>query len=114
MIWRFRCLCRILQGLKKANLCDLRRDSRLQTDADFLIEYFEDLFRGAPTKQIAMHLETSDSFATSGGRTQIERRTLDRVVFSRTSLDLDDMLNLKALRQITSKMQGIIANVPDS
>ena len=70
------------------------RGSRNQSNADFLVEYFQNFFARAALKELTVHLQALDSLATTFRRPELERCVLGGIVLSGFCELLDDMFNL--------------------
>jgi len=67
---------------------------RDEPDADFLVEYFQNLFARAALDQFAVKLQALYCLTTPDSDTQIQRLVLSRVILTRLRLRDDDVLDL--------------------
>lgn len=68
--------------------------SPLQTNADLLIENFENILRSASLEQVAVHLETRYRLSATPCGPQVHVNSFHRVVLSGTRPGGDDVLDL--------------------
>jgi len=67
---------------------------RDESNADFLVEYFQNLLARAALNQFAVKLQALDCFTTSDSDTQIQWLVLSRVILTRLRLRDDDVFDL--------------------
>jgi hypothetical protein len=70
------------------------KNPRDEPDADFLVEYFQNLLARAALDQFAVKFQTLDRLTTPDRDTQIQRLVLSRVILTRLRLCDDDVLDL--------------------
>jgi len=80
------------------NVLAKARSLRDKPNANFLVEYFQDLPARAALNQFTVKFQALNCLAAPDRDTQIQHLVLSRVIFARLCLRDDDMLNLR-LRQ---------------
>lgn len=67
---------------------------RNEPNADFLVEYFQNLLARAALDQLAVKFQALDCLTTPDSDTQIQRLVLSRVILTRLRLRDDDVFDL--------------------
>jgi hypothetical protein len=84
---------------------------RDETDANFLIENFQDLLTRATLHQFAVKLQTLDCFATPNTGTQIQRLVFRGVILAELRLRDDNMFNLRSRQGRSSRGVGLATDL---
>lgn len=89
------------------------KNLRDESDADFLVEYFQNLLARAALDQFAVKFETLDCLTAPDRNTQIQWLVLSGVVLTRLCLRDDDVFDLGSRQGILGS-EGCKIHQPDS